>query len=189
MTRPDPIVVFGEALDPRATTFVARAALAVPDMDELRALAALTRLRFASFCDVPLDDVGLGHVCAASTIDNLSLQNTRVTNAGLAQLANLPLLRHLRLKDNPQLGDACVQHLLALVNLDSLQVHETSITAAGLAPLVELPWLRDLCVDDETGAFAEVRALSLRLPRCEILVKGRGCFLAGEFDGERGDWA
>ena len=96
------------------------------------------------------------------------------------QLARLPRLTHLRLKDNRQLSDECVPHLLALPHLRSVQVHETSITASGLAQLARLPELRDLCVDEETGTEVELRELSMLMPRCEILIKGRGALLAGK---------
>lgn len=134
----------------------------------------------ASFHDVPIDDEGLACLCEVSTIENLVLQNTRVSNAGLSQLARLTALVHLRLEDNPQLSDECVPHLRSLWRLQSLAVHETSITASGLAQLAGLPELRDLCVDDETGSEAELLELSKLLPRCEILIKGWGALLAGE---------
>jgi len=149
-------------------------------MTELRRLRALPRLRAASFYDFPIDDPALVLLCEVPTLENLVLQSTRVSNAGLSQLARLPALAHLRLKDNRQLDDECVPHLLALPCLHSLQVHETSITAIGLARLAGLPRLRELCVDDETGTEAELRELSMLMPRCEILVKGWGALLAGE---------
>lgn len=141
-------------------------------------------LRSASFCDLPIDDEGLAELVAAASIERLVLQNTRLSNDGLRHLARLPALTDLRLKDNPQLDDACVRHLGALPRLTALQVHETSITAAGLVGLAPLAELRDLCVDEETGSSAALRDLSIRLPGCEILIKGRGILRAGCFDGD-----
>lgn len=178
-----PIVVFGERLDASSEHFLPRSHRGQPDMAELQRLRALPRLRCASFYDFPLDDAGLAFLCEVRTIEDLVLQNTRVSNTGLRQLARLPALTHLRLKDNRQLGDECVPHLVAISRLQNLQVHETSITALGLARLAELPELRDLCVDDETGTEAELRELSMLMPRCEILIKGSGVLLAGELLG------
>lgn len=180
MTQPSPIVVFGQHLDASTEHFLPRSHHDPCDMAELRRLRSLPRLRYASFCDFPIDDEGLAFLCEIPTIENLVLQNTRVSNMGLRQLARLPALTHLRLKDNRQLSDACVPHLLALAHLRDLQVHETSITAIGLTPLAGLSELRDLCVDRQTGTEAELQELSMLMPRCEILIKGRGALLAGK---------
>lgn len=152
-------------------------------MQQLRRLAALPRLSSASFCDVPLTDEGLGYVCECTTLDNLRLQHTALTNGGLAVLARLPALRYLRLKDNPQLDDGCVPHLSALTRLVNLQVHETSIRATGLMALSGVPDLEELVVDTETGSREALEALSRKRPKCEILVKGQGSFFAGRFEG------
>ncbi|MCA9659266.1 MAG: hypothetical protein KC486_13050 [Myxococcales bacterium] len=181
------IIVFGERLDADATHFLPRPFRGPYDGRELGLLATLPRLKSASLCDVPIDDEGLVHLVEATSIESLTLQSTALSNEGLRSLARLPRLTHLRLKDNPQLDDRCVPHLCALARLTSLQVHETSITTAGLAHLASLPALRDLCVDTETGTFAALRELSLRLPRCEILVKGEGTLVAGRYDGD-GTW-
>ena len=120
----------------------------------------------AAIAVTPIDDEGLVHLVEATSIESLTLQSTALSNEGLRSLARLPRFTHLRLKDNPQLDDRALPHLRALATLGSLQVHETSITTAGLAHLASLPALRDLCVDTETGTFAALRELSLRLPRC-----------------------
>ncbi|MEL6348867.1 MAG: hypothetical protein AAFV53_37530 [Myxococcota bacterium] len=156
------------------------------ELGDLRALQQLPALRSASFTDTLLDDRGLAQICDVVTIDNLNLQGTRVTDAGLAHLKKRPDLRHLRLKDNPQLTDAALVHLTGLMKLESLGVHETSITLTGLyilAPLAREGQLRDICIDSFQLAPAgedEWRALSLALPGCAILVKGIGEAVDGQ---------
>lgn len=157
----------------------------IENMADLGQLKRLHHLRSASFCATNLDDEGLAHVSQIATLENLNLQETRISNPGLATLEQLPKLRYLRLKGNPQLSDACVRHLARLSGLVDLQVQETSLTANGLRGLITLPHLRDLCVDAKDGddAFAEWRALSAHLPACRILAKGRGEFFQGAFNG------
>ncbi|MCA9678476.1 MAG: hypothetical protein H6708_17370 [Kofleriaceae bacterium] len=157
----------------------------IEDMGELTKLSFLPRLRSATFTGTGLDDRGLLGVCGASTIENLDLQDTKVSNDGLACLARLPNLRHLRLKDNRQLTNACIPTILQLRALVDLQVHETSIDQAGVNQLVTLSNLRDLCVyvEDDNYSFEELLQLSARMPRCTILAKGRGEFLGGAFEG------
>jgi hypothetical protein len=153
------------------------------DVEELRRLRALPRLSTVSFCDFPLDDVGLRYLCEIETLDNLALQGVQISNEGLAQLARLPRLRVLRLKDNRQLTDACCPHLAALRELVNLQLHETSITRVGLAQLVVLTKLEDLIVaiDEDNFDLEFLRELSVKMPGCRILAKGKGQFLAGKF--------
>jgi len=157
----------------------------IEDMDELAKLSRLPRLRSATFMGTGLDDRGLSHVCGVATIEHLDLQDTMVSDGGLACLARLPRLTHLRLKANRQLTNACIPNILRLAALTELQIHETSIDQAGANQLATLSNLRDLClyVEDDNYTFEALRQLSGRMPRCTILAKGRGEFLDGEFDG------
>lgn len=124
--------------------------------------------RSASFGDSNLDDEGLALVAGLASLEGLDLQGTRVSNAGLSQLARLPRLRRLRLKDNPQ------------------RTNETSIDQVGLAGLTLLTTLNDVSVDLDAACFtfASLASLSARMPGCTFLVKGHGEFRAGRFAGE-----
>lgn len=159
----------------------------IQDIESLTGLQALSQLSSASFGSTGLDDRGLSLVCRVSTLDNLNLQDTLISNQGLAALRQLPLLNILRLKDNPQLDNACVPILAQLQSLNELQLHETAITSEGLALLAELTNLRELLFDEfSLGDSQEpLLALSARLPECRIVVKGRGEAFQGELIG---DW-
>jgi len=157
----------------------------IDDMAELAQLRRFGDLRSASFAGTNLDDAGLSHVVGATKLEDLNLQDTQISDAGLAYLQRLPSLQYLRLKGNPQLTNACVCHLAQLVGLVDLQIHETSIDEAGLRELAGLPQLRDICVYvwDGNYSFAGLIELSARMPTCRILAKGHGEFLNGSFDG------
>lgn len=161
------------------------AAFAVDDLRRLAAFFAEQGPRSASFGDSNLDDEGLALVSGLATLEGLDLQGTRISNAGLSWLARLPRLRRLRLKDNPQLTNACIPALARLTTLVDLQVHETAIDQAGLAGLTHLTGLRDVLVEDDAArfTFAGLAELSMRMPGCTFLVKGRGEFRAGRFTG------
>lgn len=157
----------------------------IEDMAELAELRRFANLRSASFAGTNLGDAGLAHVVRAALLENLNLQETEVTDRGVACLERLPRLQYLRLKGNPQLTNACVRHLAQLVGLVDLQIHETSIDEAGLRQLAGLTQLRDICVYVWRGnySFAGLLELSARMPACRILAKGNGEFLNGSFDG------
>ena len=157
----------------------------IHQMDELEKLALFPNLRSASFGGTNLDDVGLRHVSSVSTLENLNLQDTKITDEGLAWLERLPRLKHLRLKENTQLTNACVPRLLRLSSLVDLGIHETSIDQHGLNELVSMKNLRNICIDVWNGnySFDALLSLSTRMPACTILAKGQGEFFEGEFDG------
>lgn len=156
-------------------------------MDELRKLALFPNLTSASFCGTNLDDVGLEHVSQAATLENLDLQDTNISNDGLAHLAGLSRLKSVRLKENSQLTNECIPHLLRLESLTDLGIHETSIGQDGLKHLADMKTLKDICVDvGWNGNYTRdgLLALSMRMPDCTILAKGCGTFFQGQFDGE-----
>jgi hypothetical protein len=157
----------------------------IREVTELSKLAMLSRLESASFVGSGLDDHGLKLVVKSSAIDNLNLQQTRVSNEGLASLAQLKRLRFLRLKENFQISNECIPHILSLHALVDLQIHETSIDQHGLRKLVPLCNLRDICLDvtHSNYSFASLLEISGLMPKCTILAKGRGDFCNGSFEG------
>jgi hypothetical protein len=179
------IEIDGESFDPAIEHFAFAMYHRIANMDELVKLRGLVHVTSASFVATELDDRGLSHVAEVLTIENLNLQDTKITNDGLAHLARLPRLRHLRLKENPQLTNASIRHFLRLPALVNLQIHETSINQRGIDRLTGLTSLRDLCiyVVDDNYDFDALLALSARMPWCRILAKGRGEFHDGAFVG------
>src|SRR5262245_26345105 len=114
---------------------------AIQHMEELAKSTCFPNLKSASFCCTGLDDVGLGRVCAVTTLEYLDLQDTKVSDDGLANLASLPRLKRLRLKENDQLTNRCIRHLLRLEQLVDLGIHETE---QGLQKLLGMPSLKDI---------------------------------------------
>ncbi len=161
----------------------------IENTSELAKLRLLPHLKSANFAGTNLDDRGLLHVAGVSTIEHLDLQETKISNEGLAYLASLPRLRYLRLKDNRQLTNDCIPHILRLETLVELQIHETSIDQDGVNQLATLQNLRGLCLDiwDDNYSFQALLELSVRMPQCTILAKGRGDFCGGRFEGEWGE--
>ncbi len=177
----------GDCVDPYATSFSFTGWNHIWRMDDLRKLARLPNLKSASFRGFNLDDIGLAHISHAATLENLDLQETKISNDGLAHLARLPRLHSLRLDGNRQLTNQCVPHLSRLTSLTDLQICETAIDQCGLANLGGSTNLRRICVDvrDDNYTFDNLLALSARMTECTILVAGRGQFSQGQFLGGR----
>ena len=175
------ILIDGQSVDPDAKHFTRP--YTISDQSELAKLSQLP-LSSASFADANLTDVGLEIVSRITTLENLNLQGTQITNNGVSLLRNLTNLRYLRIKDNPQLDSRCVHHLIEIPNLTNLQIHETSIDLEGLAHVVSMKSLRDICLQIDDGNFTHdgLLELSRRIPNCSILAKGDGEYFAGEFN-------
>ncbi len=152
----------------------------IEKMEELEKLAGFPNLKSAGFCDTNLNDLGLKYVCANENIDNLDLQATQITDEGLQYLGQLKNLKHLRLKENDQLTNACIPYLNQLQNLENLQIHETSINQEGLK-LLTIKNLKNLLIsiDDENFSKTAILEFSRRHPTCEILAKGEALFYGG----------
>jgi hypothetical protein len=178
----------GQIVDPYSVDFVFIGWNHIWRMDDLRKLALLPNLRSASFRRTNLDDIGLGHVARSATLETLDLQDTKISDDGLAQLAGHPRLRAVLLTGNQQLTSRCVTHLARLANLADLQIHGTGIDERGLADLEGVPGLRNVGVDvrDNNYTFNGLLTLSARMPRCIIRADGRGAFSQGQFEGQWG---
>jgi hypothetical protein len=178
------VVINGQAFDSSIKHFHLNSDLS--DMDELKKLSDFECLVSANFAGTNLNDIGLNHVSDVADIEGLNLQWTKISDRGVGSLAALPRLVSLRLKDNDQLTNECIAHLCKLSNLNELQIHGTSINHDGLQALPQLKNLRDLCIESEncSNSFEIANALSLRMPRCRILVKGQGEFFNGRFIGK-----
>jgi YHS domain-containing protein len=123
--------------------------------------AALDKLRQAGARALPLAqgvnllDVGFssgGEVAdaqlamltpVAPQVYELNLAGSKVTDAGLATLAQLPNLRRLHL-EKTAVTDAGLAHLKGLANLEYLNLYATGVTDAGLAHLAGLKNLRNV---------------------------------------------
>jgi hypothetical protein len=97
----------------------------------------------------------------------LGLDNTKVTDAGLAHLKGLTHLQVLVL-DSTEVTDAGLEHLEGMTELRTLHLFNTKVTDAGLAHLKGLNQLQDLLLDRRKVTDAGVMTLQQELPKCHI---------------------
>jgi hypothetical protein len=104
-----------------------------------------TNVSSVGFCDGAVIDDDLGRILEGLThLRVLSLVQTKVTDAGLTHLRQLPDLRHLELRRTDIITDVGPEHLRELTELRYLWLDGTKITDAGLEHLQELTQLRYL---------------------------------------------
>ena len=97
----------------------------------------------------------------------VSLDQTKVTDAGLVHLKELPSRQYLELV-HAKIGDAGLMQLKRLTNLTDLFRMRNQITDAGLVHLKELASLEFLGLTDTKVTDAGVAELQKALPNCRI---------------------
>ena len=97
----------------------------------------------------------------------LDLSGTRVTDAGLKELAGLKSLQSLNLWDT-LVTDAGLKELGGLTSLQSLDLKSTRVTDAGLKELAGLKSLQRLYLYDTRVTDKGVAELRKALPGCNI---------------------
>ncbi len=97
----------------------------------------------------------------------LNLANTKVTDSGLAPIAQLKNLRRLHL-EKTQVTDAGLTNIKGLTNLDYLNLYGTNVTDAGIAQLAGLKNLKELYVWQSKVTDAGAQSLRKQAPQLMV---------------------
>jgi hypothetical protein len=109
--------------------------------EDVRILRAIHSLKSLELNDTPLTDAGLAQVGQLRSLESLSIAGTLVTDDGLFYLSELSDLRVLYL-DNTEISDAGLRQLRRLVKLQVVTMNGTRATDLGRRSLMEaLPHL------------------------------------------------
>ena len=103
-------------------------------------------LTWVSLDETKVSDAGLAHLKELKGLTHLYLKDTLVTDAGLTHLNELKSLRALSLRGT-KVTDAGLWHLREFKGLEALSLNGTAVTDAGLAHLKELHSLRELTLN------------------------------------------
>jgi hypothetical protein len=110
--------------------------------DDLAVICTQTSLEELILGHTRITDVDLEQIGRLHRLRKLMLHETPITSAGLAHLRNLGELRNLDLSFTA-ISDEGLRHLAALKKLERLGLAETSVTDAGIADLQRaLPGLK-----------------------------------------------
>ena len=135
--------------------------------DDLARFKNLTKLNNLSLANAPIGDAGLKHLAGLKSLESLYLPNTKVGNEGLAHLKGMTGLANLYL-DGTKVTDAGLERLTELKGLSVLYLRHTQITDAGLKHIKAMP---NLCWVDLWGTKVTdlgVKQIRAALPRCTI---------------------
>ena len=139
--------------------------------DGLKHLTACRKLEDIDLSENSLlNDDGMAHVGAITSLKRLNLWRVSVSDSGTAKLAPLTNLEWLNL-DNTQLSDAGLPALKDMNRLTFLHLGSTSISDTGLPSLEHLTTLKDLKVTRTAVTEAGVTELKKKLVNTEIQLK------------------
>lgn len=135
--------------------------LTAPDMtDELaKELPALPHLESLTLSGSRITDSGLAALAELKSVHTLLLDGTQIGDAGLKALAALPQLQNLNLAGCPITDDGLAE-LAALTDLRMLNLGQTKVTGAGLKHLAALTKLESLYLQDTPVNFETVESLT-----------------------------
>ena len=103
----------------------------------------------------------------ATSVVALELQQTKVSDAGLAALAGFTKLRTLQLQ-NTALTDAGLKHLGKLVSLEVLNLYGTGVSDAGLQQLAGLKHLKKVYLWQSKVSTAGADSLRSAIPGLDV---------------------
>jgi Leucine-rich repeat (LRR) protein len=112
-------------------------------------------------------DDGLAHLENLTALQEVWLDNTRITDAALAHFEGLSALQRLYLR-GAHISDAGLAHLQDLTGLEELWLDNTQVTDAGLAyleGLTALQWLELTNTEVTDDGLAKLRNA---MPKCQV---------------------
>jgi Leucine-rich repeat (LRR) protein len=109
--------------------------------DVMKVVGKLTSLTELNISDTPVTNEGISHLASLKSMTSLNLNGCKFNNHALAALSNLAHLKELRL-DCPNINDGALTHISTLKELETLDLFEAHITDSGLEFLIPLTSLK-----------------------------------------------
>ncbi len=140
---------------------------------EIRAAVRIPHLRRLAVSGFGVTPEGVRLLTACTTLEELALENTKIDDAALAELAALPNLRSLNLRRSVNLTDAAIETLTRFPKLEQLYLHDNGFSADALAKLTALRPLRLLDLRGCPGVGVDVLLQICELSRLsDLRVRG-----------------
>jgi len=114
-------------------------------------------------------------VTQVKSINMLDLDETDITNNGIAHLAKMDFIKELRLKGIREIDDDCIVHLNKIKGLELLHVKGTSVTIDGILKLDSKPELKELFFSAKECEITKEKMLQLKklMPGCSFTIDGK----------------
>lgn len=120
--------------------------------EEIREIAAQTKLLGLSFQNCPITDEDIAQLCHLPKLANLSLEHTAITDRSLEHLANLPALNYLFIT-GANLNGAGFKSFENHRKIDCIWACSTKLNDEGLRFLANIPKLGTIRILDTAVTF------------------------------------
>jgi Leucine-rich repeat (LRR) protein len=130
----------------------------------------MTTLKELYLRGTSITDEGVKNLSGLTNLIELDLSDVNITDEGVASLAGLTNLRKLSLQ-GADLTDAGIDALRNMSQLEELSLYRTKVSNAGLAKLAALKNLRSLDLRYSRATGAGVRELTSNLPKVDVLIQ------------------
>ncbi|HEV3216362.1 MAG TPA: hypothetical protein VGZ27_11605 [Vicinamibacterales bacterium] len=136
-------------------------------MNSLKSMTTLTELYLRG---TSVTDEGLKNLAGLTNLVELDLADDTLSDAGVSTLAGLTKLRKLSLQ-GADVTDAGLDVLRNMPQLEELSLYRTKVSNAGLAKLAALKNLRSVDLRYSRVTGAGVRELTANLPDIDVLIQ------------------
>lgn len=136
--------------------------------DELISLLKLEQLKSLNLNTSNTNDEHLKIIGQMTTIEDLDLSVTDVTDLGMPYLESLSNLKHLRLKET-SITEGCLSSLVKLGKLETLNLKGIDIRDQSVIILGGLTNLEQVVFSSEWLTLGALEKLKESLPECEII--------------------
>lgn len=142
----------------------------VPDGQE-QTPAHLRRINFRIWESVQ-DEHLSRMITRVRSVDMLDLDETDITDEGVALLTQMDFIKELRLKGIHSITDECIPYLNQVKGLELLHIGGTNITLEGILRLGPLKELKKLLVSlpDTEDTMENKQRIAALFPGCEVIV-------------------
>ncbi len=146
--------------------------------EHLKLIARGPRVISLTLDGTRITDAGLSHLRGMAHLKTLSLAATEISDTGAQVLGDVPTLRRLDLRQT-QLTNVSLLSLVALRQLEILDLSGTLVDGTGLTRLSKLPNLQALVLDDLPLDDGDVAALGTITSLREVHLHGTHITAAG----------
>lgn len=125
--------------------------------EEMAMIGALASVEFLDLQDCEMPDGALRHLAPLAKLKHLEIVKPSITDADLADIAELRNLNTLRLATGYEgFTDAGLAHLAALHHLEDLELHSKRLTGSGFEALVGHTPLVRLCTSADDAGMEQI---------------------------------
>ncbi len=128
----------------------------------------LDTVTLVTLCNAQGPGAELSQIANLSSLEDLNLWGSAISDAGMVRLAHLSRLKSLIL-NRTSISDAGLIHVGRLVHLEHLHIENNRITDAGLRHLKGLTRLRSLWLKGTDVSEEAIDELRKQLPRLEFI--------------------